>query len=158
MDLSHYRTKGWGLAQLPCHCCLPSPCISMGSFYSHRWLKRSVYKGWRPLSDKPQPQTSVGDPDPQDPHVFGPAETGSDPLVRGMDPGTFLLRILMYCIPSVTRRGNTKLNWRDRFLKVLCDIAPNANNFKLRWDDPKMITLYVTRNRDPTVYRKQHKK
>jgi hypothetical protein len=29
-------------------------------------------------------QASVGDPDPQDPHVFGPP--GSDPLVRGMDP------------------------------------------------------------------------
>ncbi len=29
-------------------------------------------------------QASVGDPDPQDPHVFGPP--GSDPLVRGMNP------------------------------------------------------------------------
>jgi hypothetical protein len=29
-------------------------------------------------------QVSVGDPDPQDPHVFGLPDP--DPLVRGMDP------------------------------------------------------------------------
>jgi len=29
-------------------------------------------------------RTSVGDPDPQDPHVFGPPGSGS--LVRGADP------------------------------------------------------------------------
>ncbi len=27
------------------------------------------------------------DPDPPDPHVFGPLDPGPDPLVRGMDPG-----------------------------------------------------------------------
>jgi hypothetical protein len=30
--------------------------------------------------------TSVGEPDPQDPHVFGPPGSGSDPLVRGAEP------------------------------------------------------------------------
>jgi len=29
-------------------------------------------------------ETSVPEPDPPDPHVFGPS--GSEPLVRGMDP------------------------------------------------------------------------
>jgi hypothetical protein len=30
--------------------------------------------------------SSVGDPDPQDPHVFGPPGSGSGPFVRGTDP------------------------------------------------------------------------
>jgi hypothetical protein len=29
---------------------------------------------------------SVADPDPPDPHIFGPPGPGSDPLVRGIDP------------------------------------------------------------------------
>jgi hypothetical protein len=29
---------------------------------------------------------SVADPDPPDPHVFGPPGSGPDPLVRCMDP------------------------------------------------------------------------
>ncbi len=30
--------------------------------------------------------SSVLDPDPPDPHVFGPPRSDPDPLVRGMDP------------------------------------------------------------------------
>ncbi len=29
---------------------------------------------------------SVADPDPPDPHVFGPPDPDLDPLVKGMDP------------------------------------------------------------------------
>ncbi len=29
---------------------------------------------------------SVGDPDPQDPHVLGHPDPDLDPLIRGMDP------------------------------------------------------------------------
>jgi hypothetical protein len=44
--------------------------------------------------------TSVGDPDPQDPHVFGPPGSDPDPLVRDTDqdpdpgPYLFLLNVL----------------------------------------------------------------
>ncbi len=40
------------------------------------------------------PQSSVTDPDPSDPYVYGPLESGSDPLVRstGMDPDPSIIK------------------------------------------------------------------
>ena len=32
------------------------------------------------------------DPDPPDPHVFGPLGSGPDPLVRGMDPDPSIIK------------------------------------------------------------------
>jgi hypothetical protein len=104
------KGEGWPSCLATAAC--PLPAYQWGVFIHTGDFLKSVFKGQRPLSDKsykPQPQTSVGDPDPepdpnpQDPHVFGPAGTGSDPLVRGMDPG---IRIRIRICTKMSRIPN----------------------------------------------------
>jgi hypothetical protein len=74
-----------GPVALPLLPACPLPAYQWGVFIHTGDFLKSVFKGQRPLSDKsykPQPQTSVGDPD-----VFGPAGTGSGSISQRYGSG-----------------------------------------------------------------------